>query len=69
MPIIFSAAACASPGFLTTLTPPPLPRPPAAEALADAGRLGRVEDDLALRHRYAVARQEGFRLILVNLHV
>ena len=40
----------------------------AAEALGGCPRLGGVEHDFALRHRYAVRREDCLGLILVNFH-
>src|SRR6185436_6799628 len=39
-----------------------------AETAGNLARLDRVEGDLAARHRHAMPRQDGFRLILVDFH-
>ena len=74
------ARACsASSGLLASLTPPPLPRPPAwicalttttraAQAPGDLAGFSRRGCDLAARHGHAVARENGFGLILVDFH-
>ena len=40
----------------------------AAEAAGDVAGFGGVERDLAARHGHAVAREDGFGLILVDFH-
>ena len=73
------AMRSASSGDLASLTPPPLPRPPAwicalttttlaAEVTRDLAGLGGFEGHLAPRHRHAVLRQNRFCLILVDFH-
>ena len=78
MPSMLRASSAVSAASFATLTPPPLPRPPAwicaftttLPPICLAARSGLLhrERHLAARHRDVVLAQDGLGLILVNFH-
>jgi hypothetical protein len=80
MPIIARASFSASCGDRASLTPPPLPRPPAwicafttttpvPRRLAISTASAAAKGHLAAGHGHAVTRKDRFRLVLVDFHI